>query len=686
VALLQSILERATTGRRGTLVAAALLAVVTVAVYLPVTQATFLNYDDDTYIINNVYVTRWRGWENIAWAFTSIEATHWHPLTWFSHMIDAQLFGARPSLHHLSALTLHIANSVLLLLALKRLTGLLWPSAMVAALFALHPVSVESTAWISERKNLLSTFFFMLTLMAYAPYARQPGIKRYVLVFFLLTLGLMAKSMLVTVPFVLLLLDGWPLGRMNAEGGVRNAESAGDGGELAGRSIRNPQSPFRNRIGRLFLEKLPLLSLSVAASIVATLGMKQAHMIPGTDELSIQVRAANVALSYVGYIGKMLWPSDLVVFYPYRHEPPVGDTVCSILILVAITAAVVWQIRRRPYLAVGWFWFLGMLVPVIGILQVGEQAMADHFDYVPQIGLFIMIAWGARDLVQARSRSRKGQSRLDRAILPAAGLAALAVCAGLSARQVTFWHDTETLLRHNVEAFPDNAILHEYLGEELDHNRHPQEAMAEYQEAIRLDPNYFLTYASMGVLLYNKGDLQQAADHCLRAIELKPDREEAYNTLGLVYTKEATLLNDPVARKGRLNQAMLYFQKAIKLSPGWGDPYANMSLALDLLGRTDEAIAANLYAMELKPFWTMPHVYLGRIYLRQGRLAEAAAEMQTAVRLNPFDAQAHLGLGQVLMQQQGLGPAAQEFKRALALDPNLEEARANLVRLRGGTR
>jgi protein O-mannosyl-transferase len=690
MALLQSILERATTGRRAVIVAAVLIAIVTVAVYLPVTQATFLNYDDDAYVTNNVHIIRWRGWENIAWAFTSIEATHWHPLTWLSHMADAQFFGARPGLHHMTALALHVASTVLLLVALRRMTGRLWPSAMVAGLFALHPLHVESVAWIAERKDVLSTFFIMLALVAYTHYARRPGFGRYAAVLVLFAMGLMSKSMVVTFPCLLLLLDYWPLKRMIAECRMQNAECktqkngekavtpSGSSGGVRNSAFCNLQSAIRrSAIVRLVLEKLPLLALSAATAVVAMMAMRQAGMMPDTAELSIGGRLANVALSYVTYMGKMLWPLNLAVFYPYRHNPETGDVVMAVGILAAITAVALWQVRRRPYLAVGWFWYLVALTPVIGIVQVGGQSMDDRYTYVPLVGLFIMIVWGVADLA-------KGW-RLRRVALPALALAALAACAGLTARQVTFWKDTEAVAQHNLDVVSGSALVHVNLGEVYARQKRYDEALEQYQLAIACDPAYFMVYVDLGALLYEMGRLDESSAYCRRAIELKPDREEAYNTLGQVFVKEAATQSDP-ARTRLLNQALRAYSKAMELSPGWGDPYTHLGVALDLLGRTDEAIAANLQAMELKPFYTVPHVNLGLIYLRHGRLAEAAAEMRTALRIHPYDAPAHLGLGRVLMQQQELAAAAQEFQRALAIDPNLEEARANLVRLRGGTR
>jgi protein O-mannosyl-transferase len=653
-----------TPSRRGLVLAGVVLAVVTAAVYLPVTRAEFVTADDEEYITANRHVVLWEGWENVVWAFTSIEKSHWHPLTWLSHMLDAQLFGPRAGLHHLTSLLLHIANSVLLLLVLARMTQAFWPSALVAALFALHPLRVESVAWVSERKDVLSTFFFMLTLLAYVHYVRRPGVGRYAVVFLLLALGLLSKPMLVTAPFVLLLLDYWPLGRLTGNFGFRIPD------------FGLKKTGIWRTAARLALEKLPLLPLLLGSCFITIVAMQSCDMVVGMGALPLSWRVANVAVSYVAYIGKMFWPMDLTLYYPYRADMPWWQPLGAGLLLGVITAAVLWQIRRRPYLAFGWFWYLGTLVPVIGIVQVGPQAMTDRYSYVPSIGLFIMIVWGVADLTRAWPWRRWA--------LPAAASVVLAACMALSSEQVKYWHNTETLFLHNRDVVGESAMVHNNLGWFYGRTNRLPEAVDELRKVLALDPENAAVHSMLGWDLYVLGDLDKAFIHCRRAVEIAPDMGSAHNNLGLVLAKQATRVADPALRTGLLTRAVGEYREAIRLGIISAEGYAHLAGALGQLGRWDEAIVAHQDEIGLRSGYPPAHYNFGMTLDRSGRTDEAADEFREAVRLSPGYALAHLRLGQALVSQHQPVAAAQEFQAALQLDPKLEEARAGLARLKGG--
>jgi hypothetical protein len=375
------------------------LAAAVAAAYAPLWDAGFAGLDDHLYVSGNPHVQQGLTREGVAWALGSTKASNWHPLTWLSLMLDCQLFGAGAGSHHLVNVGFHVANSVLLFLVLRRMTGRRWPSALVVALFALHPLHVESVAWVAERKDVLSTLFWILTMGAYVRYARRPGVLRYLPVFAFLLLGLMAKPMLVTLPFVLLLLDYWPLGRLaRAEAG---ATGLAPSGEVAGGR--------RAKVWRLVLEKVPLLVLAAASCVVTFAVQRHGEAVMPLERLALPARMANAAVSCVAYLGKMVWPQGLTVLYPYPADRPAWEVAAAAAFLLAVTAAAAALVRRRPYLAVGWFWYLGTLVPVIGLVQVGEQPMADRYTYVPLIGTFIMVAWAAGDLAGGGGgRDRRG--------------------------------------------------------------------------------------------------------------------------------------------------------------------------------------------------------------------------------------------------------------------------------------
>ena len=425
-------------GRRAVTV---LLVVATLAVYAQVIRHDFVNFDDDKYVYENSHVRSGLTWKGIAWAFTTTVGGNWHPLTWLSHMLDCELFGLNAGYHHLVNVLLHILNSFLLLLVLEKMTGAFWRSATVAALFALHPLHVESVAWVAERKDVLSTLFFMLILWAYVPYAERPSRKRYGLICAFLVLGLMAKPMLVTVPFVLLLLDYWPLERLQLD------ESKGSDG-TRGRPGRSGGGRKQAAL-RLIAEKVPLLALVAVSSAVTFVAQQRVGAMSMGTSVPLSGRIANALVSYFAYIGKMFWPSHLAVFYPYRHAVPAWEWAGAALLLVGLSIIVVLAGQRRRYLSVGWFWYLGTLVPVIGLVQVGAQSMADRYTYVPLIGLFLIAVWGAADLTAVWSRGRTGLRALSGVVIVG--------CMVATSFQVGTWKNGLTLFGHALKVTKANA-------------------------------------------------------------------------------------------------------------------------------------------------------------------------------------------------------------------------------------
>jgi tetratricopeptide (TPR) repeat protein len=516
-----------------------LLVGVTLVAYESVRKYEFVDYDDDRYVTNNPRIRRGLSWNNVAWAMTATEVANWHPLTWLSHMMDCQLYGLNPAGHHLTNLLLHLANVVLLFWVLQQMTGALWPSAMVAALFAVHPLNVESVAWVAERKNVLSTLFWLLTMWAYVIYARRAGWRRYLLVAGLFVLGLMSKPMLVTLPCVLLLLDYWPLGRLSGRAAVESAASyqRPDETDRHSRQVDLRAPAFAACALRLVLEKLPLFLLAAASSAITV----EAQRLDGAFDakvLPLGTRLANALVSYASYIYKMIWPDHLAVLYPHPGASLQGwRVIVSALALTFITFLVVWGSKRFPYLMVGWLWYVGTLVPVIGLVQVGGQAMADRYSYIPLIGLFIIIAWGMTDLsrfVPARNYWLIG--------VAAAVLIALTMTAR---RQLSYWQNSITLFEHTLAVTDDNAIAHNNLGAVLVGKGRLDEGLAHLYEAVRLNPDYGTAYANIAFTLYQQANIaaqdegrwEEAVDLYRRALELKPDFTEARQNLDLLLAK-----------------------------------------------------------------------------------------------------------------------------------------------------
>ena len=543
-----------------------LLGVAVLCVFWPALTCGFVNYDDPDYIYQNPDVRGGLNWQSLKWAFTTERAAYWHPLTWMSHLCDCQLYGLEPAGHHLTSLLLHAANSVLLFLLLRRLTGAPCASAFVAAIFALHPLRVESVVWLSERKDVLSTFFWMLTVGAYVRYADHlksqiSSFKLYyalALVFF--ALGLMAKQMLVTLPFVLLLLDYWPLGRL----------------ELG-----------PNFSWRLVIEKIPFFALSIGGSIVIFLVQNRMGAVKSMTMFPFSERLANVPFSYMRYIGKNFWPSGLSLFYAHRPLGllEVGGALC---LLGAISALVAWRWRAQPYLAVGWLWFLGMLVPTIGLVQVGLQAMADRFSYVPSVGLWIMVAWGMRDLTRTHPLAR----------VPAALAAGLAIiaCVGLTRMQIQHWQNSEDIIMRAIDVNDQKYWMCFNTGcKAIGQGDYPQ-AIREFQKALSTEKetpflsDHSRAYNDLGYAYLHQGEIANAVTNFQIAILIRPGYAEAYYNLA-----RAFLINN------QPREALNYFQRAVELDPGVAEPHCKLANTLALLDRHGEAIAEYSKALRILP-------------------------------------------------------------------------------------
>jgi len=572
------------------------LMILTFAIFEQVRTYAFVSFDDGAYITENRHLQPGLTLEGVTWAFTTTHAGLWIPLTWLSHMFDCQLYGLNPSGHHLTNLVFHIASTLLLFLVLERMTGSLWRSAFVAALFALHPLHVESVAWAAERKDVLSTFFWMLTMWTYVRYIERPRLNRYLLALLFFTLGLLSKPMLVTLPFVLLLLDYWPLGRFHF-------------GRLSG--DRKSHAPKASDTGdqksivlRLIREKAPFFVLCAISSILAIFAAQKTGALASLESYTLGSRIANASVSYVSYIVKMVWPRHLAVLYPYQVMLPIWKVVGSGLLLVCVCLLVIHAARKLPYLVVGWFWYLGTLIPVIGIVQAGLQALADRFTYVPLIGLFIMMAWGVPDIL-AGWRFRKVVLSISAGLL----LSLLMIVTNL---QLKHWQNDTTLFEHTLAATSDNFIIHDTLGFSLMRQGKTQEAIAHYAEALRIKPDYAEAHNNLGIILANQGKIQEAIAHFAEALRIAPDYADAHNNLGII-----------LANQGKIQEAIAHYAEALRIKPDYAEAHNNLGAALAGQGKTQEAIGHFAEALRIKPDYADAHNNLGIILANQGKIQEA---------------------------------------------------------------
>jgi tetratricopeptide (TPR) repeat protein len=552
----------------------------------------FINYDDDYHVYANASVTNGLTFSGLAWAFRHSHEDYWHPLDFVSHMVDCQLFGLNPAGHHLVNVSLHALVAVLLFLVLRRMTGALWPSAFASVIFAIHPLRVESVAWISERKDLLHGLFFVLTLAAYMRYVRRPGsLGRYLVVVFCFVLGLMSKPTLMPLPFLLLLLDYWPLGRF--------------GGNESHLTV----------LSRLVAEKVPLLVLSLLSCLEAAAGNSSAFI--SSRQVSLGFQLANSLTSYVAYLRQSVWPANLALLYPFPASGVPVEELCFSVVFLALTSAGAFLARKRhPHLFIGWFWFLGMLVPMIGIIQAGAYARADRYTYLPHIGLCILVAWTAKSLMPARRASRR---------ILAVGMASLVGLLVLSAwKQTGYWRNSETLWRHTLACTSGNPIAHISLGAALvAENRYP-EAVEQFQAALAINPDSAEAYYNFAATLAAQNRRAEAIECYRRALERRPDYAKALNNLGIL-----------LAAAGRADEAVQCFRSALASKPGYAEAGNNLGIMLAGQSRLPEAIVLFRKAVAAEPAYVDARLNLGNALLLTGLTNEATQQYANALRLNP---------------------------------------------------
>jgi len=594
---------------RPTILAATLLAVLTFSTFAPVLSCKFINVDDIAYVTGNNHVLEGLSLRNAWWALTSLEAANWHPVTWLSHMLDVSLFGLNPSGHHGTSLLIHTFNVLLLFFWLRSVTGAVWKSTIVAAFFAVHPLALDSVAFIAERKNILSTFFFLLTLWAYAWYVRKPGVPRYLLVALVFSLGLMSKPMLVTVPFLLLLLDYWPLHRIE----FARSSTAGD------QTTANKSSVI---FLRLLLEKLPLLALSAVSSILT---LKAQVLDSEVKVVPLLSRIANAELSYGIYLKQMIWPSRLAIFYPYRDLTlSSGPVLVSLFVVCLITGLVIWQIRKRPYLAVGWFWYLGTLIPVIGLVHVGDISHADRYTYVPLLGIFIAIIWIAGELQTPHLRY---------GLIATAAIALIAL-AVTTTKDIAYWHDGISISEHSIAVTGPNCLMERTLGETL----------------------------------YTQGRADDALVHLARSVSLQPTDVGLFD-IGTIKLQQ----NKP-------QEAVFYFQQALQY-PGearvLGQIHNNLAVLYMQQGLLADAEKHFQESVALDPDSPRHRVAYGWLLAKELKYDQAVSQFEEALRIAP-DAMAYFYLGSALEQEHKLDQAADAYRKTLALAPTAREAQARL--------
>ncbi len=677
------------------------LAVATLAVFGRTVWHDFVTYDDGDYVYQNRHVKEGLTPAGIRWAFTQVHSANRHPLTTLSHMLDWSLYQRWAGGHHLTNLLLHAAASVVLFLALRRLTGAVWRSGIVAALFCLHPLHVESVAWVSERKDVLSGLFFGLTLWAYAGYAERPfSWARYLGVVVLFALGLLCKPMLVTLPFLLLLLDYWPLGRWDGAGSGRGTREAGRGPgsdeEEAGSGDEPKQSPTAffpvadatgSPFRRLLAEKLPLMALSAASCVVTYRVQRSAGAM--VDVVTPVIRLQTAILAYARYLGMMLWPGRLAAMYPRDRELDVTAMIVCGLVLAGISAAVLlWNRRGGRYALVGWLWYVGMLVPVCGLVAIGDQSMADRYTYLPLTGIFLALVWGAAELL-----GRRGATW-------GVGLATvlLVLCALGSIRQTGYWRDSVTLYEHALAVTPENSRAHTNLGIVFLHQGNKDAAAEQFREALRINPRDSVAYNNAGIVEREKGNLQAAVQDYTAALEINPNFALAHSNLAVAYAALGRMVEaeqeclqalqiDPdsfeaesnlgraLAEQGRYQEAVPHYRRAIDLNPGRAKEHLSLGLALAAQGSVAEAIAEYKTALQIDPDYIDGHNELAKLYHRLGRLQGAVDEWTEVLQRVPGHVAAAKGLGMVLVKGGRGADAVPLLKVALALEPRDLETR-----------
>ena len=711
-----------------------------VVVYIKVQNFGFVGYDDELYVTENLHVQKGVSLEGIKWAFTTFHSANWHPLTWISHMLDCHLYGMNPAGHHCTNVEFHIANTLLLFIILFKMTGALWQSAFVAALFALHPLHVESVAWISERKDVLSTFFGLLSIGAYYRYVKISSVKHYIPIIIFLSLGLMAKPMLVTIPFVLLLLDFWPLKRFQYQRDFRlkSEEAYGD---------------VKRKNRRIILEKIPLVIPVVISCIVTFFAQKSEGAVKAIWALPMKYRIENAVVSYVSYVLKAIWPYKLAVFYPHPGNTlPQWHIIGGALLIVAACYGAIRKAKKYPYILVGLFWYFGTLVPVIGLVQVGNQAMADRYTYIPLIGIFIIVSWGAADILkklrdhrsslrspsyagQAEVRGQKsevgslgteveGQKSAVREQQPMTssnvlvlfnkrrfqkiylGIFASIILVALASKtflQLNTWKNGITLFEHAVSVTENNYQAHNNLGtayESIDLAK----AIFHYEAALKIHPNYAKALFNLANAFSENGNIDEAVRYYLKALNIKPNNPAALNNLGEALVKKGdydkaiyyfkwalrteskkadTRMNlaNVLFLKGNPDEAISQYRKILQIDFGNADLHYNLAYVLSTQGKLDEAVLLYKETLRIDPEYSKAHYNMGDIYLKQGKTTEAFMQYAEAIKIKPDYVQAYYKLGLILLRQGKFNKAKVLFSKAIQIDPKYSEARKHLDKL-----
>jgi tetratricopeptide (TPR) repeat protein len=619
------------------------LVLVTLGIYFQVGTFEFINYDTPTYVYENRYVKDGLTANGIKWAFTTLHFSNWHPLTWLSHMLDVQLYGLEPGRHHLTSVLLHVANILLLFGILRRMTGDVWRCSIVAVLFALHPLHVQSVAWVAERKDVLSTLFGLLTLVFYLRYVTYRGIGRYLLMLLFFILGLMAKPMIVTLPFVMILLDYWPLQRYPFQivNKVNNADRSSD------------------TIFFLITEKIPLIVLSAGSSLVTLIAQKVGGAVGSIETFPFNLRMANALTAYMSYILKLFWPVNLAAIYPYNWELPAWQVWAACFFITGISWISIKWYQSRPWFLVGWLWYLGTLVPVIGLVQVGTQAMADRYTYIPLIGIYIIIAWGLFDLL-ARWRYRK-------VALVTIAVALISVLMVVSWKQIGYWKNTVTLLKRAVELTGANYKAYNNIGQGLLMTGKTGEAIKHFKMALEINPRSAIAHFNLGLAFSEQGRLNEAFESCAEAVRIKPNFAEAHYCQG-----KAQL------RLGKPDQAVLNYQQAIKIDSTHVEVYNNLGNALFRLGKHDKAIASYKQAITIDPTYAQAYKSLGEFWYHTDQAEKALPNFMQAIKINPQFAEAYNGAGAALIRMGEAQKATAFFREAVKIDPDYVAAQNNL--------
>ena len=548
---------------------------VTFSVYLPVKGFDFVNYDDDMYVFNNPRVLGGLTCKNILWSLTATDASNWHPLTWISHMTDIQIVGLNAGRHHLTSVVFHILNTFLLLFWLNTMTGKFWKSSFVAALFALHPLHVESVAWIAERKDVLSTFFCFLAFLSYTHYCQKKKRQQYLLSLFFFICSLMAKPMMVTLPFVFLLLDYWPLKRFP--------------------EVFSKNNPVHERraLGHLLVEKIPFLALSFLSCWITITA--QHNAVVSIETFPLIPRIANSLISYTEYLIKMIWPFPLAVFYPHPKIFSLWKFIASLFVVLSISCLAILNIRRKPWLAIGWFWYVGTLVPVIGMVQVSILGYADRYTYIPLIGLFIMIAWQIPELLQSW--------RHKTIVLSISAVGILCMLSVLTSFQIRHWKNSITLFEHTLKTTSDNFVAHHNLGFSLAEKGRFDEAIVHYRKSIQIFPGFCESYSNLGFIAFKQGNFQEAILEYQNAIACNPDSAQSYYMLANQYFELK-----------QIDNAIINYAKALKIRPEYVEAMTNLGISLALIGKSNESLALFKEAIRINPDFTDARIKMAKLF------------------------------------------------------------------------